>query len=807
MKKALLIAEKGSLRRNLESVYKKYKDEIPYDITFTEQSGHLMTLKNPTELDEDMKEWSFDTLPFHPEEHGGWKYKVIERKKEGNFQTPKEKYEYIKQELKSGKYDCVINAGDPDQEGELLIRIVLKELECDIPILRYWSNDQTEQKVLEAFKNLKDDEHDEMLINLLNAAYGRQHSDYRFGMNISRAATLKMNSRVACGRVKTPILGIVCKREKEIENFIPKTVYGVKVNYEDGFLGNLYDSSFDNNEEEDKKKKDDEQSGLVWFETKEEAENLISSLSYRAEVVRFESRKSKTSAPKLFKLATAQIAAGKMGYTPADTLSIIQGLYEKGYISYPRTDCEYISSGENLRAMLESASCVEELKPFILDIDDSAIYDVKSTPKWVNDKALKEAGHSALVPTTKKPDFDSLSNDEQKIYTLIAKQFVAIFLPPLIQNKKILITNIDDNYFKSTGKTLIDEGYTKIFGTKFTDNEIGEFGEGDIIVVSDFEMSEKTSTCPKRFTEADLISVCEAPHKWLDDQKLKELGKKLKIGTPATRASIIKELIDKDKYLQRKQEKKTTYIVPSDAGMTIYENLKDFQICKVDMSGEWEELLEDVRMGRRTLSELEEKMKHDVTQMVKELQNSQMTVVMKSKNVIGTCPKCGGDLLEGQKSYYCAGYKEGCNIGAFNKICDSKIKPDEFVSLISGKTIKKKIKKGDKNWEQELIYDFDEHKIQFVKKEYTSAPAEESDYLCPNCDERLFEDEKKYRCSCGFTFWKITGKKQLSDDEIASFFRTGETGIVEGLEGKSGKKFKANIVLSDDKKGTKYKFD
>ena len=212
--KALLIAEKPSLKKTIEEVYNKHKSEIPYDIKFMEQRGHLLTLKTPDEIDEDLKKWEWESLPIYPDELGGWKYKVIQEKKVGSFLTSKERFEAIKKELSSGSYDFVINAGDPDQEGELLIRIVLSALKNKLPIKRYWSNDTTEAKVLHALKNLMDDDKDPMLVNLLDAAYVRQHSDWLFGMNISRGASLQMNARAACGRVKTPIQAIVIGKIK-----------------------------------------------------------------------------------------------------------------------------------------------------------------------------------------------------------------------------------------------------------------------------------------------------------------------------------------------------------------------------------------------------------------------------------------------------------------------------------------------------------------------------------------------------------------------------------------------------------------
>lgn len=805
MQKALLIAEKPSLKRTIEAVYNKHKSEIPYEITFMEQRGHLLTLKNPNELDEDLKKWEWDTLPINPEDYGGWKYKVIEDKKTGKFLTAKERYVAIKNEIASGKYDFVINAGDPDQEGELLIRIVLSALKCSLPIKRYWSNFTTEEKVLEALKNLKDDEHDPMLVNLLEAAYARQHADWRFGMNISRAATLKMALRCACGRVRTTILGIVCRRENEIANFRPTTRYGVKVNYSESFPGQLYDDKAPEEEDE----KDEAQKGIVWFDTEEEAQNVIDAISgLDANVLSYETKRTETYAPKLFKLATAQIAAGKMGYTSSKTLEIIQSLYEKGFVSYPRTDCEFVSSGENFVQMLKSAMSVPELEPYIKTISSSVIGKVKATKKWVNDAKLKESGHSAIVPSTKKPDFSALTSEEQDIYRLICRQFVAIFLPPLVQDKTLLIADIDGNKFKSTGKTLIDAGYTTIFGTKFSDVEIPKHESGDILKVDSAEISTKTSTCPKRFTDADLIAVCEAPHKFLNDKSLKAMGNRLKIGTPATRAGIIQELITRDKYMDRIKEKKTEYIVPTEIGMAIYENLKDCDICKVDMTGIIEEKLEAVRAGSLPRKDLEEEIKSRVEDMIEQIKSMKMTPLGATREEICDCPVCGGRIISSDKGFYCTNYKtEGimCKFGAFKKICDSMVTDDEFLKLINGEHIHKEIKKGGNSWTQELMYDMDEYKIQFVQKE--KAEPKESAYDCPNCGEPLMDKGKLLSCDCGFTFWKTSCKKDLTDDQIESFFRCGDTGVIKGLVGKSGKKFDARIVLKEDKSGTEFKFD
>lgn len=795
MEKALLIAEKPSLRRTIEDVYDRHKKEVPYKITFMEQRGHLLTLKLPSEIDPDMKQWSWDHLPFDPEEHGGWKYKVIQEKKEGHFLTAKERFENIKDELGSGDYDFVINAGDPDQEGELLVQIVLKSLRNKLPVKRFWTNDLTEGNVLYALQNLRDDDHDPQLKNLLAAAFARQRSDYRVGMNLSEACSLKMGSRVAVGRVKTPIQAIVCRREDEIKNFRPVTVYGITDSYAEGFGGQYYEKPAD-------EEADDEKAGLVYFDTKEDAENFISGLGNSGTVKSFEKKKVSTLAPKFFKLATVQIAAGKLGYTSANTLRIIQSLYEKKYVSYPRTDCEYLSSHEDFSAMLDAASAVPELAPFVKGITIKEIDRVKGTKKWVNDSRLEESGHSALVPTTIKPDMSMLDDDEQAVYTLIARQFIAAFLPPLVQDKTTLICDVSGHDFRSTGKILVDPGYTKIFGTVFTDTEIPPHKAGDVLGITGFDVTEKTSQCPKRFSDADLIAVCENPAKFLDDKSLKSLGKELKIGTPATRSGIIEGLIKRDKYLERKKEGKTEKIVPTEAGMEIYENLKDFEITKVDMTGNWEINLEKIREGKMTLKELEDSMKKDVARMVEEIRDAEMKGVSQQKRqrtIIGRCPVCGGDIIATDKSFYCSNYRSGCKTGGFRKICDSKVTDKEFLLMLAGNTITKEIKKGNFKWKQQLKYD--NGKIEFVEAEKA-----QTSMKCPSCGKNLMDDGTYLSCGCGFKFryYGLCGKNLTPD--ILKKVVEGRSPLVKGFKSKKGKKFDAMLKISADKKSVEFKF-
>lgn len=361
-----------------------------------------------------------------------------------------------------------MHAGDPDQEGELLVDIVLQSLHNHLPVKRYWSNDNTEEKALEALKNLRDDDNDPMLINFKKAGYCRQHVDYLYGMNLSEAVSLQMGGRAAIGRVKTWLLGMVARREDEIKNFKPSTCYGIKASYADGFDGQMFDQKTIKPDKNDNDKDTDaeEKQGYVYYDTEAEAKAIVDGLGRKAVVKDFQKKLVTTYAPKLFEMTGAQVAGGKLGYAIDETSSALQSLYEKGYLSYPRTDCEYLSSHENFHAMIDSCRAVPELVPYIDSINESGIQRVLKSKKYVNDKALTEHGHSALAPTTKSPNFASLSDTEKDIYTLVCRQFIAIFLDPQKSKKVTLVTEIDGHTFKSAGKEMVDEGYLKILAQR-----------------------------------------------------------------------------------------------------------------------------------------------------------------------------------------------------------------------------------------------------------------------------------------------------------------------------------------------------
>lgn len=818
MQKALLIAEKGSLMNTIKDVYDKNKDKIPYEIDFTSQRGHLVELLMPDEIDENLKTWSWDTLPFHPDEHGGWKYKVKKEKRVGNFPTAQERFESIKEAINSCKYDFIINAGDPDQEGELLIHLVLNEIGNTLPVKRFWSNNLTDENILKSLQNLRDD-NEKFFANILDAAHARQRSDYRFGLNLTRAATLKMGGTAAVGRVKTVMLNMVVQRENQIRNFKEEIMYGVKLNYKEGFSASLYvpPEQVEAVNDEDDEDINKQEKGIVWFKTKQEAENVLSKLQNISSIESYQTKEERQKPPKLFKMVTAQNAAGKaFGYQTDQVDKIIQELYEMKLLSYPRTDCEYIPSNEDLKSILEAFKEQPGLYLYTKDIKDEDIARVKRTKKWCNDTEVNKAGHTALIPTTKSINGTSLTQDQLNIYMMVAKQFISIFMPDLVQNKVEILSKNSEHLFRTTGKTLINPGYTKIFNTDIKDINVPVVEKGQIVNVESKETTEKKTTCPKRFTSTSLAMACDNPIKYLEDDSLKALGKELKIGTPATRSGIIKELIERDNYMKNVKNGKKIEIAPTPTGEIIIDNLKDFDICKVDMTGMWEEELISVRNGELGLEEIEKRMKERVNKAVEDFKNANMKAIPSNNKYqeIAICPKCGGKIIEGPKMFFCTNGKEhGCKVGGFKEVYGATITRDEFLGMLQGQKYEKEMTFKNKetgkvsNWKQEVGLN-ENGTITPIKKN------ENTGWKCPACGKDIYEKTSVYACegnddgSCGVIFGKTIGGVDISKEDFRKLFTEGQSGVIKKIKSskKKGQTYNARLVINKETKKVDMEF-
>lgn len=719
--KALLIAEKPSLMRTIQDVYRQIN--LQDTITFKSFAGHVIGLKNPRDygvvngIDWGNKLWNESMIPMIPDK---FLYQVSADKKQ--------MYRDLKNEIDSGDYDYIINACDPDREGNHIFQLFYDYAKCKLPVKRFWTNDLSFGNVEKALRNLRyeGDGLQPDLKHLTESAVLRAWSDWLFGMNFTIGVSLKMHTTTKIGRVKTATHMMLAQRENEIKNFVPKTTYELESLYKEGFSGVLFDEN-----------------GNVRFEKENDADDILKKLGQTAIVESITTKKENTFAPQLYKLSDLQTDASKLyGYNADKVLELAQSLYEKKVLSYPRTDCRYLGSelAKDFSKLFQSVKTLPELEPYVNSISQKTMNDIVKNKRYVNDKELAKSGHYALSPTTVKPNWNNLTTEEKNILTMVYKRFLAIFLPPMICNKTTLITNNNDYKFKTNGKELLDKGYTVIYGTNMIDNLLPNLKKGDVVHVDKFEMKEKTTTPPPRYTQGSLIAAMENPAKFLIDESLKAVIKeKQGIGTPATRSTIIDNLLT-DKYVEeRKGKGKAAYLYVTDLGMQIYENLKGEDFASVDMTGIWEEKLSKVAEGTYSFSAYESELRQYVKDTVAHIKQMNLTQYSSTKNVIGKCPICGSDFIEGKNGYFCS--SDSCDFHIGKKILGASITKTEMMKLLDGKETKELnfVRKDGEKFKSKLHIENGE--LKFGKNERN-----ESDVLCPNCGGHIIDTGKYFIC-------------------------------------------------------------
>ena len=671
MKKALLIAEKPSLMRSLRAAYDHHRNEFDFDIDFLNQRGHLLELKNPDELNPEYKKWKIENYPMDTP----FKYKVK--------RDTADLYKAIKTALSSGKYDFVIHAGDPDQEGEILVRETLQQCGNKLPVKRIWVNAQTEDEFLDGLKNLKDDsEYD----RYYNAALIRQHMDYKYGMNLTGLLTVKAGPLIRVGRVKGAIIRMLVDREREIKNFVPHSDYKHAFTYEGlKFVGTDV------------------------FKTEEEAEKTFADT---VDVTEIKEEDKHIKAPKFYKLSSAQTDAYRMYKISAKgTLAAIQNLYEAGYVSYPRTDCEYISENVDVESIINSVGG-------LIDIPENSLQNpalLKKDKSYFNNKAIAEEGHTALIPTGKVPH--GLSGDEEKIYFMILRRFVAVFA----ENKVIrsLSGKAEDNSKEKYTASVswdIDPGFERILNPSYQMKKRPDIGNPVKCRLDDpkWSVHEIKAKCPPRYTNGSLNAAMERPGK--------VEGVTYLIGTPATRANIIDDCKRAGYYTESKGQ-----FFATDLAEDVIKNFGDLPLFSVENTGMWEKDLDDVRKGKGDAAFIESSMEKALNDQIVEVKNqtvSQFHAVPNqggkgksgSTGPIGICPLCGGNILENSKAFGCSNWKSGCKMTIWKNFMGTTITKSDAEKLIQGKSIKKKVtSKAGKTWEQELYFNTDECKVDFKR--------------------------------------------------------------------------------------------
>lgn len=630
MGKSVYIAEKPSVAQEFAKALKlntQRKDgylESP-DSVVTWCVGHLVTMSYPEVYDEKYKRWSLNTLPFLPKE---FKYEVIP--------AVEKQFKIVQGILTRDDVDCIYVCTDSGREGEYIYRLVEQmagEKVKNKIRRRVWIDSQTEEEILRGIKEAKDlSEYD----NLSASAYLRAKEDYLMGINFSRLLTLKYGNSISnyqntkytvisVGRVMTCVLGMVVRREREIREFVKTPFYRVLSTIQlsgqtfegewRAVKGSKYFESFDLYKENG-------------FKSRDKAEELVSYLGdpvpMTCQVLSIEKKKEKKNPPLLFNLAELQNECSKrFKISPDETLRIVQELYEKKLVTYPRTDARVLSTAvaKEIHKNLNGLSKYEPAAPFLQDIVQFGSHKGLGKTRYVNDKQITD--HYAIIPTGQGlTALSSVSHTGKKVYDTIVKRFLSIFYPPAVYQKVSIVTKMKEEQFFSNFKVLAEEGYLKVTGvyqSKKDGENTGENEEEDtpgkdlfaliqtirkgaVLPVENLQIKEGETSPPKRYNSGSIILAMENAGQLIEDEELRAQIKGSGIGTSATRAEILKKLIH-IKYLAL--NKKTQIITPTLLGEMIFE-VVDHSIKSLlnpELTASWEKGLNYVADGDITSDE------------------------------------------------------------------------------------------------------------------------------------------------------------------------------------------------------------
>ena len=650
----LCIAEKPSVGRDIARVlgantqHDGFMEGNGYYVSWT--FGHLCALLDPHEYNEQWKGWNMSSLPMVPARFG---IKVSDDK--GILKQ----FNTIKELI--SKAEMVINCGDAGQEGELIQRWVYQKAGCKVPIKRLWISSLTEDSIREGFANLKDQSHYQ---HLYEAGMMRAIGDWLLGMNATRAYTLRFAKGVgkdrqviSIGRVQTPTLELIVKRQHEIDNFVPRTYWELKTNYRD----TIFSAQIPVEEDE------------YAITSLEQGQKLVDSIKdLPLEISSVEKKKGMEYAPRLFDLTSLQVECNKRyGLSADDTLKIIQSLYEKHVTTYPRVDTTFLSDDiypkvpATLQGIKEFFPQVAPLLPLKADGGKGTGSLPKSKKVFDNSKVTD---HHAIIPTGQRPN--NLTDLERKVYDMVALRFIAAFYPPCQVSTTTVLAQTGDIPFKVTGREILEQGWREVFATPIANSSQSERPVGGTPSENESDtepseqkalpsfkkgesgphepqLQEKTTTPPKYYTEATLLRAMETAGKTVDNEELRDAMKENGIGRPSTRAAIIEKLFQR-KYIVR--EKKN--IKATEVGINLIHTIISPLLKSAELTGLWEKKLREIERGDFAAQQFLDELKQMTSEVVREVKSDKSGM---------RCPICGrGTIIRGRTRYGCSRWREGC---------------------------------------------------------------------------------------------------------------------------------------------------
>lgn len=663
------IAEKPSVAKEIAKVLGAttrrdgYFEGNGYQVTWA--FGHLFHILEPQKMNPSWEKWNLSYLPMIPDSY------AVELNADKGC---KDQYKVIKQLYK--KADRIINCGDAGQEGELIQRRIMNYAGVKCPVDRLWISSLTEESIRDGFNHLRPQSEFD---NLFHAGEARAEGDWLLGMNCTRLYSCKYgnHSVLSIGRVQTPTLAIVVDRDNEIENFVSQPYWILQTTYR-GVVFTRFGEMINSQVKATDSKFQYKDDALKHLAIAKDHELIISSV---------EKKKGQELSPQLYDLTSLQVDCNrKFGFSADKTLKTMQSLYEKKVATYPRVDTKYLTHD----IYSQCPKILSKLKGYEVFTKELEGKDLPKSKRVFDDSKVTD--HHAIIPTG---EINSLNSDEQRVYDLICRRFISVFYPPCVYAQTTVIANAWSEYFKATGRTIIDYGWKSLYKADAVDDEnkdkeqtLPDFKQGENRAFEYGhhrpELVRRMTTPPKHYTEASLLQAMETAGKFVEDEELREAMKENGIGRPSSRASIIETLLRRNYIVRQKKN-----IISTDTGKRLISIINDKMLVSPETTGQWEKKLRLIERGKFTLDEFMSELTRQLQTIVRTVKEDTSNVVfaepspasssntakkpdkramtrkrllMSGAQLLGkTCPKCGiGIIRKGPYSYFCTEYKNGC---------------------------------------------------------------------------------------------------------------------------------------------------
>ncbi len=674
----VVVAEKPSVGRDIARVLKcREKGEgflkgDTYLVTWA--VGHLVTLCEPDEIDEKYKKWRMEDLPILPEHIPT---KVISK--------TKSQFNVIKKLINDKDTERVICATDAGREGELIFRLIYQQAKCQKPMDRLWISSMTDEAIREGFASLKPSSEYE---GLYKSATCRSQADWLVGMNASRAFTLRFDALLSIGRVQTPTLAILVKRYHEIANFKPEDYFTVTADFGD-YTGQWFDESA----------RDEKKASRI--PDQETAKKIVARVKGKAARVKsVEAEEKKEAPPQLYDLTSLQREANrKLGFTADKTLKVAQELYEKWKaVTYPRTDSRYLPMDMIGRTKLTLQKLPGVYQPFVENIPWKEDGKLPISKRMFDNAKISD--HHAIIPTPQTAPLDKLPPDAAKLFDMIARRTIAVFYPSHVYDSIKVVTDVEGNAFKSTGKTVRANGWKDVYPAEEKEGDsLPALKEGDGRTVSKAAAKKETTKPPAPHTDASLLAAMENAGRDLEDEKLREQMKGSGLGTPATRAAIIERLIQVG-YASRRGRA----ISATEKGVSLIAIAPE-EIASPETTGKWELALDEIAKNQRDTERFMQGIRNLTTFLIQYAKSTDIQASFPEemrrgrkgsgrktaavKPIAGAvCPLCGKPVQENSKAFGCSDWRGGCHFTLWKdglKRGGGPMLNEKLVALLLGK--------------------------------------------------------------------------------------------------------------------------